>query len=161
MVSSVLFRAEIPFSAIHWLSFEARLIASEWTVRLSGFSFLISSMVWRTSPAFSPGSPKIISILMLENPALLAMAKASFTCSTVCLLPIKSRVSCFMVWGFTEILVTPLRFKTSIFSGVMLSARPASTVNSFKWDRSKLPFIFSRSLCIWKGSRVVGVPPPM
>ena len=66
-----------------------------------------------------------------------------------------------MVWGFTEIRVTPNSFSTRSLSAVMLSARPASTVNSFTCEKSKVFRSRERSRSSWSGSSVVGVPPPM
>ena len=96
---------------------------------------------------------------MLSNPSSLASANASRVCSTVCARPIRFRVSSFMVCGLTEIRLTPASFKTRSFSRVMLSGRPASTVNS----RSPAGVGFSISMSTFSSSAesAVGVPPPM
>ena len=57
--------------------------------------------------------------------------------------------------------VTPNSFKALSLSLVMLSARPASTVNSFTWEKSKEALTFDSSLLSSSGSSVVGVPPPI
>ena len=130
-------------------------------VRASGDSAVIASMVLCTSSFVSPGSPRMISILILSNTACLASIKASFTCATVCCLPISLRVSCFIVWGLTEILVTPCFNSTLSFSSVMLSARPASTVNSCTVSNTNVSFSFVSSLSSSAADNELGVPPPI
>ena len=136
-------------------------MAREWTVKLSGPSFLISSSVFSTSSLVSCGSPTMMSILILSKPSSLASKKASFTCKTVCLRPISSNVSSFIVCGLILIRVTGWRFIVLSFSRVMLSGRPASTVHSWRKDKLKEFSIFERRRSNWSGSNVVGVPPPI
>ena len=136
-------------------------MAKECTVRLSGDSFLISAAVYLTSSCVSPGSPRIISILMLSNPSSLARANASFTCSGECFLPMMRKVSSLIVCGLIDILVIPCFFNTRSFSTVILSARPASTVNSCTRPKSKYRYTAASSRSSSSGSKVVGVPPPI
>ena len=65
-----------------------------------------------------------------------------------------------MVCGLMEILVTPCFLSTANFSSVMLSGRPASTVNSFTWSNGNVSFslVISASSC--EALSDVGVPPP-
>ena len=79
----------------------------------------------------------------------------------MCCLPIRFKVSCFIVCGLMEILEIPCLRSTSSFSLSILSGLPASTVNSSRRDRSNLCSSADRSRSICIGSNVVGVPPPM
>ena len=137
------------------------MTASECTVRLSGSRALTSSSVCLTSSAHSPGRPTIKSILILSNPHSLARAKACRVSSTVCFRPMRSSVFWFMVWGFTEILVTGCLLIAISFSLVILSGLPASTVYSFTCSTGKHASIWPSSRSSCSGSRVVGVPPPI
>ena len=143
------------------LSRAALFNASECTVRLSGFNAFTCSKVSLTSSRLSSGSPMIRSMLISSNPSSLARWKLSTVCATVCLRPMIFNVSSFIVCGLMEILVMSHFFNVSNFSLVMLSGRPASTVNSRQCDRSKLHRILRISRSSWYGSSVVGVPPPM
>ena len=138
----------------------ARLSARACTVISSGRSFSTISMVCETSSIPSPGSPTIRSMLILSKPRERAVSNARTVSSTVCLRPIRSRVFWFMVCGLTLIRVTGCARSTSSFSFVMLSGRPASTVNSIACDRSKSSSTAHRRRSICRGVRVVGVPPP-
>ena len=64
------------------------------------------------------------------------------------------------VWGFTEIRSVPARRSTASRSSVMVSGRPASTVNSPQADRSKARRRPDRARSSCSAVRVVGVPPP-
>ena len=56
---------------------------------------------------------------------------------------------------------TPCSFRAASFSLVMVSGRPASTVNSPQREKSNTPFIFPHRTASCSAVRVVGVPPPM
>ena len=148
------------YFSLNIFSLAALFIASECIVILSGESLRISSMVCLTSSIFSLGRPTIKSIFILLNPSFLARLNAVFTSSTVCLLPMISNVSCFMVCGFTEILSILCFFNTSSLSSVMLSGLPASTVYSFKYVKSNNSSTLVITLSNCFAVSVVGVPPP-
>ena len=135
--------------------------ARECTVIPSGLSFFASSIEYLTIFSSSCGSPRIKSIFILLKPHCLASLNASLTCSTVCRLPIISKVFWFIVWGLIEILETLCFFNVLSFSSVILSGRPASTVNSLTVLKSKFSLRLVINLSIWSGSNVVGVPPPI
>ena len=148
------------YRSLKILSLAARLMAREWTVTLSGASSFISSMVARTSFISSSGRPMIRSMLMLSKPNFLARRYFSFTISTVWRRPMRSRVDCFMVWGLMEILEIPWARRVFSLSSVMLSGRPASTVNSFTEERSNRSSIRVRMASSSSAFKAVGVPPP-
>ena len=147
--------------SLNRLSLVARFNAREWTVRESGFSASTFSNVCATFSLSSPGRPTIRSMLMLSNPRERAMRNFSSISSTVWWRPIRSSVSWFMVCGLIEIRVTGnlrMAFKTS---SLIVSGRPASTVNSCTCSigKSSVTFVSRRSICA--AFSVVGVPPPM
>ena len=55
----------------------------------------------------------------------------------------------------------PSSFNTLSFSSVMLSGRPASTVNSATSSTGNTDFIFCMSWRNCSADKVVGVPPPI
>ena len=75
--------------------------------------------------------------------------------------PMAARTWSDMVWGFTEIRLAPPSRRAESFSRVMVSGRPASTVNSVPGAREKAVCSRSSRAASWGASRVVGVPPPM
>ena len=75
--------------------------------------------------------------------------------------PMAASTGSDMVWGFTEIRLPPPARMARSFSRVMVSGRPASTVNSVPGARAKASFTLSSRAASWPASRVVGVPPPM
>ena len=141
-------------------SLDERLTASVCTVRQSGSSFISSSIECCMEAASSPGSPAMRSIFMQSKPSRLAILKQSTISDEVWSLPTLLRVASHMVCGFIEILVTPISRMTRSFSSVIVSGRPASTVNS-------VPLFMPYSRTAWDISRssspavsTVGVPPP-
>ena len=160
IISGVLLIFKSAYSSLNILSLAARLIAREWTVSESGFKASISSKVCFTSSRSSPGSPMIRSMLMLSNPSALAIWNFSFTFSTVWRRPIRSKVFWFMVWGLMEIRLMPWEAKTFNFSSVMLSGRPASTVNSRTFFVSNSCSNLHKIASMSSAGSEVGVPPP-
>ena len=66
-----------------------------------------------------------------------------------------------MVWGLMEILWMLWNLKTSSLSAVMVSGRPASTVNSAQPSMGRNSSTADKTRWSWAALRVVGVPPPM
>ena len=104
--------------------------------------------------------PAIRSVLILSKPASLAALNASSVCFEVCLRPMFSSTLSLKVCGFMLRRVMPAAFNAASFSAVTVSGRPASTVYSLKWDRSKFFSITAQIFSICSAERVVGVPPP-
>ena len=57
--------------------------------------------------------------------------------------------------------VTPPACRAASFSRVMVSGRPASTVNSEHREKSNCSRIFPQRAASWGAESVVGVPPPI
>jgi len=109
----------------------------------------------------SPGRPAIRSMLILSKPASRAFRKALTVSWAVCCLPIILSTSSLNVWGFTEILEAPPSLITLSLAGVIVSARPASTLYSLTLLRSKFAETESIITLSWDALIEVGVPPPM
>ena len=64
-------------------------------------------------------------------------------------------------WGLMLMRLMPASRKARSFSWVMVSGRPASTVNSPQREKSNTWRIFPHRAESCRALRVVGVPPPM
>ena len=69
-------------------------------------------------------------MLMEKSPVSRSRRNMRTMSSGVCALPMRSKVRCCIVCGFTLTRLTRCFFIESAFSGVIVSGRPASTVNS-------------------------------
>ena len=95
-----------------------------------------------------------------KPPAARTAFSASITSAALCFRPMAWSTVSDMVWGLTLTRSQPWARSTFSFSAVIVSGRPASTVNSRTEERSKLlsSAVQTSSSC-WADS-VVGVPPP-
>ena len=64
-------------------------------------------------------------------------------------------------WGLILMRLMPASRRARSFSPVMVSGRPASTVNSVQRERSNTWRIFPHRVESCRADKVVGVPPPM
>ena len=90
-----------------------------------------------------------------------ASAMASTICPAVWERPMARRTRSSMVWGLMEMRRMPWALRTSSFSPVMVSGRPASTVNSVHPSMGRDLSTAVKILWSWAALRVVGVPPPI
>ena len=72
-----------------------------------------------------------------------------------------AKTASLMDWGFTDTRSTPWARRAQSFSAVIVSGRPASTVNSEHRERSTYRSSCSSRSESWAAVSVVGVPPPI
>ena len=100
------------------------------------------------------------SVLILSSPQRQAISKASRNWATVWRRPIACSTSSRRVCGLMLTRVAPAARMARSLSMVTVSGRPASTVYSRKWEKSKLLSTARNSVVSCSADRVVGVPPP-